>query len=31
MLRDLGRVDLLDLLLDLPDDLGTGRAHVDSL
>ena len=27
VLGDLGRVDLLDLLLDLPDDLGAGRAH----
>jgi hypothetical protein len=30
VLGDLGRVDLFDLLLDLPDDLGSGRAHVDS-
>ena len=30
VLGDLGRVDLVDLLLDLPDDLGSGRAHVDS-
>jgi hypothetical protein len=30
VLGDLGGVDLLDLLLDLPDDLGSGRAHVNS-
>ena len=30
VLGDLGRVDLLDLLLDLPDDLGSGRAHGNS-
>ena len=29
-LVDLGRVDLLDLLLDLTDELGSGWAHVDS-
>src|SRR5215207_4704876 len=30
VLGDLGRIDLLDLLLDLPDDLGSGRAHLNS-
>ena len=30
VLGDLGGVDLADLLLDLPDDLGSGRAHVNS-
>jgi hypothetical protein len=30
MLRDLGGVHLLDPLLYLPDDLGSGRAHRNS-
>ena len=30
VLGDRGRIDLLDLLLDLPNDLGSGRAHFDS-
>ena len=30
MLGHLGRIDLLHLALDLPDDLGSGRAHVDT-
>jgi hypothetical protein len=30
MLGHLGGIHLGDLLLDLPDDLGSGRAHVNS-